>query len=364
MFEMRAVGWTVLLAVCVVRGAWGQDVPGLRARADSLALAWDRARLVADLKDSARRGGLPPNMERVAAGAFTILADPSRLPLGAAARDAWHQLDAFYGTAAATLADRPLVLRVLTAKQTRQPGRGERWVLATDDLDAAELTALLVRNAPLARPDVALQGWLGAPLVPPRDTTRERATVYVDLVTSRASIGRRCFAGDIAACRMALGLSPTDRPVRDWWTAADRRALVPDLLGDYYLVEATRRSAAAACVRDGVDSACIPILESIPRAALPRPVGPQARITLAQLALQRGGRESYARLLGDSLAGFADRLAAASGMTPDALITAWHGAIIASRPTRVTLPWLTAVVVLGWVGVFVTCALSSSRWRF
>ena len=364
MSEIRTVAWTVLLAACVVRGAWGQEANGLRGRADSLALAWDRARLLAELKDSVRRGGLPPNLERVEAGALTILSDPSRLPLGAAARDAWHQLDAFYGTAAATLAGRPLVLRVLTAKQTRQPGRGERWVLATDDLDAAELTALLVRNAPLARPDAALQSWLAAPLVPPRDTARERATVYVDLVTSRASISRRCFDGDLAACSVALGLSPTDRPVQDWWSAADRRALIPDLLGDYYLVEPARRSTHAACVRHGVDSACIRILESVPPAALPRPLGPQARITLVQLALERGGRESYSRLLADSLAGLADRFAAASGMTPDALITAWHRGIIASRPTRVTLPWLTAFVVLGWTLVFVTSALSSSRWRF
>jgi hypothetical protein len=107
----------------------------------------------------------------------------------------------------------------------------------------------------------------------------------------------------------------------------------------------------------------VQLLESIPQAALPRPLGGMARLTLTQLALQRGGRAAYRRLLADSSATLADRLAAASGMGTDSLIAAWRHLIMASRPTRVALPWLAGVVVFGWIGVFLTCALQSTRWR-
>src|SRR3990172_9135139 len=92
----RLVACGVLAAgLCVVRGASGQELGRLRFRADSLALMWRDARMRADLHDSVKRDAPPPNMERVQAGALTVLADPSRLPLGQAVRDAWVQLDAF-----------------------------------------------------------------------------------------------------------------------------------------------------------------------------------------------------------------------------------------------------------------------------
>lgn len=362
---MSRRAWYVLAlaAWCMVRGARAQDLERLRFRADSLATAWHEAQLFATLQDSLRRNAPPPNMERFEAGALSVLADPSHLPFTQAVRDAWHQLDAFYGQTAATLAGRPIVVRVLTPRETRRPGQGQRFVLATDDLDAPQLTTLLVRNAPLARADAALHEWLAASLVPPGDAKRERATVYVDLVTAQASIGQRCFEDDLAACRTALGLSPAPHPVRDWWTADDRRRLVPVLLDEYYLDTPERRPVALACVEYGVDSACVQLLESIPQAALPRPLGGMARLTLTQLALQRGGRAAYGRLLADSSATLADRLAAASGMGTDSLIAAWRRLIVASRPTRVALPWLAGVVVFGWIGVFLTCALQSTRWR-
>jgi hypothetical protein len=350
-------------AWCVVRGASAQDLDSLRRRADSLGDAWREAQMLATLQDSLRRTAPPPNMERFEDGALTVLADPSHLPLKQAVRDAWQQLDAFYGDAAAALAGRPIVVRVLTPQQTRRPGHGERFVLATDDLTAAQLTTLLVRNAPFAPADRALHAWLSAAFVPPADSVRERATVYVDMVTAPASISQWCFGGDIAACRTALGLSPAPRPVLDWWTAGDRRRLVPVLLEDYYLRSPEHRPVATACLEGGVDSACVQLLESIPRAALPPALGAMARLTLVQLALARGGRGAYARLLADSSATIAERLAAASGMTPDSLVAAWQRAVVASRPNRVAMRWLTGVVVIGWIGVLTTCALRSTRWR-
>lgn len=357
------VSLALLAGVCVVRGAWGQDLERLRSRADSLAHVWSDARMLADLHDSLKRDAPPPNMERVQAGALTVLADPSPLPLQQAVRDAWAQLDAFYGSAAASLAGHPIVLRVLTLSQSRRPGQGERWVLATGDLDVAELTALLIRNAPLARADAALHDWLAAPLVPPGNAARERASVYVDLVTTQASISHRCFDGDLPACHTALGLTAAPRPLLDWWTADDRRRLVPVLLDNYYLSGAERRPLTTACLHQAVDSACVRLLESIPAAARPRPLGALARITLTQLALERGGRGAYGRLLADSTAMMIDRLGVASGVPPDSLVAAWQRAIVGSRPSRVSLSWVTVVVVLGWIGAFATCALSSTRWR-
>jgi hypothetical protein len=89
-----------------------------------------------------------------------------------------------------------------------------------------------------------------------------------------------------------------------------------------------------------------------------------ARITLVQLAMERGGRGAYGRLLADSTATMAHRLDAASGMPADSLVAAWQRAIVVSRPSRVALSWVTVFVVIGWIGAFATSALTSSRWRF
>jgi hypothetical protein len=44
-------------------------------------------------------------------------------------------------------------------------------------------------------------------------------------------------------------------------------------------------------------------------------------------------------------------------------LAAWQRAVVASRPNRVAMRWLTGVVVIGWIGVLTTCALRSTRWR-
>jgi hypothetical protein len=347
----------------VVRGASAQDLDRLRLRADSLAIEWRDAQMLADLQDSLRRDAPPPNMERVQAGALTILADPSRLPLQEAADAAWRELTRFYGSRANALRDHPLILRVLSARQTRAPGRGERWVLATDDLELPELTQLLVRNAPFPGTDAALRAWLPALLVPPHDTARERALVYVDLVTSHASISGRCFTGDLAACRIALGLTAVTRPVLDWWTPADRRRLVPILIEEWAIGRTGRDSLANACLEHGSDSACVELLETIPANALPRPLGMAARLSLIHVAVERGGPDAYARLLADSAAPMADRMAAAAGLGSDSLLAVWQRVMAASRPSRVRLPWSAGVVVFGWIAVFAACAIRSTRWR-
>lgn len=360
---MSRTWWLGLSAWCVVRGAWGQDLAQLRQRAESLGRAWQEAQLFATLQDSLRRTAPPPNMDRAQSGELTVFADPSRLPLQRATTAAWSALDRFYGTAAAALAGRPLVLRVLDALQKPSPGHGERWVLATTDLELPELTLLLVRNAPLPPNDARLRAWLPLAIVPPHDTTRERAQVYVDLVTSHADVSRRCYAGELAACRVALAVDSVAHPLLEWWTAADRRRLVPILLETYFLNESNRRARTNDCLERGVDSACLELLASIPRNALPRPLGAGAQLGLLQLAIEMGGRSAYERLRADSTAPVGQRLAAAAGLPLDTLVATWRRTVISARPRRVALPWWTAFFACAWTGAFATMALRSSRWR-
>jgi hypothetical protein len=96
---------------------------------------------------------------------------------------------------------------------------------------------------------------------------------------------------------------------------------------------------------------------------LPRPLSPGASLSLARLAFAEGGRGAYARLLADSTAPLAERLAAAAQSTPDALLALWHKRMLAARPAQVTTPWWGVSLAIAWVGVFGATALRSSRWR-
>src|SRR6185436_15529109 len=218
----RAVGRSLLLLIagqCVVRSASGQGFNALQHRADSLAIVWRDAQLLVTIQDSLRRTTLPAAMERAEAGSLVVLADPSRLPLKEATADAWQLLDGFYGDAARTIHNRPVVLRVVSALP-RSSNRGSE-ITIPKTIARADLALAIARTAPVARPDPAFAGWLGMTVLPGFDPAREPRVVYVELVTAQAAVARRCFDGDEAACVDALELVPRDGAIQRWWSAAE-----------------------------------------------------------------------------------------------------------------------------------------------
>lgn len=365
----RGASIAPIAALVVLAGApvAAQDLARLRVRADSLLEVWRDTVTVADMEDSLRalRGGSGGRLT-VRAGALVISANPSPLPLRAAAARAWAQIDSLFGAEAeAALAGRPLVLEVIDEADTtrrREPVTAKVRVPATIGLE--DLARTLVMVAPVAPADRSFQEWLGGPILHAVPLARQHAGVYVELVTASADAVRSCFAGDVARCRDALTLSSESEPWRRWYSPAERAGVIRESFA-YYFGRGKTEAQFTACTARRDDSACVELFRAIPKPALRPPLSLDARRTLVRLALRLGGRAAYGRLLrptgGD--AAMADRLALAAGIPVDSLVAVWRAEVMAARPQPVTLPLWAVAIPLGWVAVFGACSLRSSRWR-
>lgn len=363
---MSKTGWWVALLAGAAAPALGaQGVARLQARADSLAAEWRRASAIADLIDNLGRARALAGRDTIRVGALTIIANPSPLPLREAAARAWPVIDSLYGSEAQELARRPYIIVAVDPDTTVDRPVVQGGIEVPWDRDAASLTLLLLLNVPIAPRDPALQYWLGGPVVPPIHPERQRADVYVQLVTAPSQAARGCFLGNIDRCRDGLDLVAAPDNLRLWYpTADDRRALVIHSFSDHFdsWDHSVRRPTLRSCV-EGSDSACTELLESLPPRALPRPLTYDARETLVHVALRLGGREAYHRLLERPGAPITDRLAAAAGVSINTVVAGWRTEILAARPVPLPLPPWGLWAALGWTAVFVVCGLRSSRWR-
>jgi hypothetical protein len=202
---------------------------------------------------------------------------------------------------------------------------------------------------------------MGGALIPEYDALREPGGVYVALVTAPSPAARRCYTGDVAACRIALGFVPVADAVVEWYDAPRRQAIVRDL-GDIYQVQRGPRQVRA-CLDEGSDADCLAILQRVPPAAVPPPLPTAARFSVVRTAIALGGRSAYARLLTSPGRPMEDRLATAAGVSPDSLLGTWHAAVMAARPRPVTVEPGGGWMALAWGVAFGLLALRSSRWR-
>jgi hypothetical protein len=356
----------VSIILCGLAGstlaAQDTSVTRLRRRTDSLAIEWRRAEALASVADSVERERATGGRDTLAVGALRIVANRSPLPLREAARRAWVVVDSMYGPAAQRLATRPyFILAFDPDTSVRRPvlrvGLEIPWNSTVD-----ALTQLLLANIALEPLDRRLDAWLGGPLRPRIEGSRDFARVYVRLVTAPSQAARRCFFGDMSSCRTVLDLNESDSSYLQWYpSAAERRALLLRFFSDYFNRPATL-NAWRGCMR-GEDADCTQLIRSLPRSAIPQPLTSDARRLLAHVALQIGGRGAYGRLLADSSGTTGTRLAAAAGVSLDSLLVRWHADVVAARPIAVTLPRWGVPAALGWILLLAGCGLRSSRWR-
>lgn len=367
MSEPRRLIALAALAALAAPPAVAQDLARLRARADSLLEVWRDTVAIADLEDSLRvvRAGGGGRIA-VRAGALEIVANPSPLPLRVAAERAWAAIDSLLGSAAAAaLAGRQLVVEVVDEADTtrrRDPVAPNLRVPATIGVD--DLARTLLMAAPVEPGDPALRDWLGGQILHAVSRERQSAGLYVELVTAASDAVRRCFLGEVAGCRDALTLSGDAEPFLRWYGPADRARVIRESF-PYYFGRGKTEAQFVACTTRHDDAACVELFRAIPHHVLPQlqPLSVSARRTLVWLALRRGGREAYGRLLRSAGEPMPDRLAAAAGIPADSLVAAWRSQIVAARPHPVTLPLWAVSIAIGWVGVFGACSLRSSRWR-
>ncbi|HEX9704182.1 MAG TPA: hypothetical protein VGA20_02910 [Gemmatimonadales bacterium] len=333
----------------------------LRMRADSLLREWRRANTVADVVDSIDRARAWAASETMSVGSLRIVANPSPLPLHDAAARVWRVLDSLYGDEARHFERRPLFVVAVDPDTTvaRPVVRG--GLMVTWDLDADTLALLLLANLHPLDVDPALVAWLGGSLRPTVHPERQRARVYVELVTTPWAVARDCFLQNLEHCGLALDLTRLDESPESWLqNPAERRVVVSRFLSS--LSRGAQARAFHDCTNNN-DSACVVFLRSIPREAVPRPLTSEARKTLVDVALQLGGRDAYHRLVANPDSPMAARLAKAAGVRIDSVIARWRAVIVASRPASVALPPWGLWIAITWTVCFAACALRSSRWR-
>jgi hypothetical protein len=357
----RARQALIVAALLLPHSLAGQRTAQLQARADSLLREWRQADVLAAVQESLRTAAVIAGRDTIRVGALMILANPSPLPLTRAAARAWPTIERFYGPAARALARHPVVIEAVdpdTAVLTPQVGGGLRipW---DEHLD--QLTRVLVGSADLGNVDRGLHDWLGAPLTPTFDIKPVLDRVYIQLITAPSQAARRCFAGKLAACRDALSLADTAGMIGRWYSPAERRLLITTQLSGFFnrgAQEAAFRLCAA-----GSDSVCTDLLESVALSSVPPPLDHGARYALVVKAIALGGPETFSRLLAAPHGPIGSRLAEGSRVNEDSLVARWRADVLAARPKPVSLPPWGAWIALAWAGVFMACALGSSRWR-
>lgn len=336
------------------------QIPALRAKADSLLTEWRQAKQLADVQDSLRLAGERGGRDTIRAGALTYLVNRSPLPLAQAAAIAWPQVERFYGPAAQAFAQHPFLIQAVDPDTNADvpPGQAIKILWNTD---VAPLARALVAMADLSYLDSGLRDWLGGVVVARFDSGPGHAEVYVQLVTAPSQAAQRCYRGDLGACRDALSVNDMTDPASLWYARAERRALVVTQYGDFL-----RRSGHGQAVRScelGSDESCLELLRSLAPGALIQPLDYQARLTLLETAVRIGGAGTFQQFFATPRGPMGRRLAGAAGVSEDSLVGRWRNEVLAARPTPVPLPPWGAWVALGWVIVFGTCGLRSSRWR-
>ncbi|HEY6224762.1 MAG TPA: hypothetical protein VIW26_13330 [Gemmatimonadales bacterium] len=354
--SMRALTASLLLFATPLAG----QIPALRARADSLLTEWRQAKQFADLQDSLRLAGERGGRDTIRVGALVYLVNRSPLLLREAAAIAWPQLERFYGPAAQAFAQRPFLIQAVDPDTNEfvPPGQAIKILWNTE---VAPLSRALVAMADLGDLDPALRDWLGGAVVARFDSGPAHAAVYVQLVTVPSRAVQRCYGGDRRACSDALSLSEMTDPADRWYGPGERRHLVVTQYGDF-LNRSGHAQAVDSCER-GSDASCLELLRSLAPGALSRPLDYQARLTLLETAIRLGGAETFQRFLATPTGPMGRRLATAARVSEDSLVGRWRSDVLAARPTPVPLPPWGAWVALGWVIVFGTCGLRSSRWR-
>jgi hypothetical protein len=339
-----------------------QTVDVLRHRADSLRREWQDASALADLQDSLHLIGGTAGRDTIRVGWLTILVNRSPLQIAQAARQAGPVIERLYGQAPRDLVDRPIVIEAIDPDTSAHPPPLGSAAQIKWDLDVPTLTRWLLNYVSAVATDRPLRQWLGGPLL--FDTLAARTAAqqaYIQLVTTPSHAVRRCFLGELGACRAALSIADTADLLTQWYDRQERRTLVAKAYRHAYWDRGSGPELGACAA--GNDSTCLALLRALPPGHLQPPLDYSARQALVAVALAQGGAGAIGRLLEGPNESVSARLTAAARISPDSLTRRWLERVRAARPLPILVPPWGAWIALGWIGIFATCGLRSSRWR-
>lgn len=331
-----------------------QGVPSadaLRARLDSVNQRAEAAestyRAVLDELNSERGQLVLVDGVRVA---FTPMSFPERhrQPVLAGVRQARHTLEERFGADGVALLDSVTFQLRESPQQKFGPVRAlSTGVFRSTDLghvvNADEVERFVLRRAARALPEhapvLARFTGTGMELTAPDESFAEAAR---ELALSRSSAGRRCYTGDMNACRAVFAEPVTDADALQlWYEPVDYRAVVSSTAIPQQ--DSVRLAGRATCAA-GDDDACAALVTQLP---LRNPYRDVVRITLAEHALDIAPRNALGVLsAADSASLPLNALARAAGVPEDSLIAGWHRrtieALESGRPSPLLLVASTA----------------------
>ena len=361
----RACWWPRLamlaeLALLAAPAASAQD-PLVRARLfaaerayrtakDSHQVILDAFRAPMPARDSVRAGGLIVESR-------TPLSGLTRRALQRSTELAWLEVKRALGDSAevATSAA-PLIIGVDSVGTLASPLQAHIWLqrdpvrgtfLRLPLAPGAVAEAMLDRIGALAalRNPPAIREWLSDWLPPRRLAKADWADIAVMLATANSAVTRGCHAGAVSQCLLALGLTPVQDPFTELYS--------PD---DWHVIARTYFRGAAGpwpnarvdCIDHRNSAACLRIIRSRPA---PQPIPMDVRRSVAAYALERGGPQAFARLLG-ARGSALEILETTSGLGADSLIAGWRATVVSATPHAVRPHALEATLMLGWALLF------------
>ncbi len=375
MFDLRRPVFVAIatIACASARTASAQDLQKLSARVLAAHRAADVARdSVQAIVDSIRSAALPS--DSLLAGGFIVrfapgtLSSSTRAAIERGGSKAWLRIQEGLGDGAARVGQR---LPIIVAQQAA-PMRIQRatvsftlkgaatsgvWFPVPLSANQAEggLVDLAGTIASLDEPN-ALKKFAGewvpaAPLA--HDRWEESA---IDLATADAAVARDCWAGSIARCESALGLTDVTDPLTEWYSKSDLRVLVSRLPvpGNE---PADRKSMRLRCLTGAAPELCELLEREHPT---PRPVVLDSRRTLIGLALELGGPKAYDRMIAASGTAM-EVLATTAGMSADDLVSKWRVRTLAASPDRVRPHVFEATTLIAWTLLFAAFARRRPR---
>jgi hypothetical protein len=316
-------------------------------------------------RDSAARASR--QLDTMVVGGLTVVTDSSRSPaLRAAAAAVWQALVASLGATPAALRGSVIYVRfgarneswadlLRSGAQFVEPDMGSRGEILRRRL-------LVAAGATLAgRAGSALSIWSGGTLGLHTDPAASFSRAAIELVTTLSVRARGCNTGSAADCALALGITPVSDPLREWYDAGDRQALVRRDVG-YERRPRASASTVDDCLQRGNDEACIASLQQAWEGRPHAPISTEAAVSVLHTAARLGGAGALDRLLADTAAALPAKLEAMAGVPLDSLLSTWRDEARTHRTSPPTLPGSVRWAALCWIAAFGTLALRSPRW--
>ena len=197
-----------------------------------------------------------------------------------------------------------------------------------------------------ASPDLGL-GWLAA---------RDGEAARRDLLSADTRAGERCLEGDIAGCRLWLGLDRDPDPYGARYESVELRRFIQR--APY----GGPRALAGQCL-GGVDRACADFARQSHWIS-PIPAGVPSRRSLIQAVRALHGSAALRRALADTAGSVGARFSGASGVSEDSLLAEWRTWLLTGGGhPRVTADVRDALPAAVFGALLLFAAARSGRWH-